>query len=60
MRAWTELFSMIFFFSTQAILALATFYYHVAALEKFTIMALSSTTIKDIEGNSYIIIAQTT
>ena len=49
---------MIFLVATRAILALATFAYHVAALDECTIMALASTNIKDIEGDANVIIAR--
>ena len=49
---------MIFLVATRAILALATFAYHVAALDECTIMALASINIKDIEGDANVIIYQ--
>ena len=51
---------MIFLVATRAILALATFAYHVAALDECTIMALAVTKIKDIEADANVIIAQAT
>ena len=58
MRARTKQPIMIFLVATQAILALATFAYYVAALDEYTIMALASTNIKDIEGDANVIIAR--
>ena len=51
---------MIFLVATQAILAIATFPYHVADLDEFTIIALDSISIKDIEGGANTIIDQAT
>ena len=49
---------MILLVTNQAILSLARFSYHVAALDECTIMALASINIKDIEGDANVIIYQ--
>ena len=51
---------MIFLITTQVILSLATFVYHIVALDELTIIALASTNIKGIEGDDNVTIAQAT
>ena len=49
---------MIFLVATQEILSLATFAYHVDALDECTLMALASINIKDTKGDANVIIYQ--